>query len=901
MRQALALLALAPVPALAQQAALPFDAPQIQLPIDSPPFQRLLDFDGDGDLDAVGSRPRLPSGDGDRIDGCEFAFWQNDGSGRFVELQREFLLMPARKAPRPVLPLAVGDWSGDGVADFVLATGFELQRFRSTPGAALPFERTVVPFPEAIQDVVVADLDGDGLQDIALLVGDAPTYFGEAQESLVRVLWSGRKVRTVGPTQVRLEWSSKLQLLEGDGDGLPDLLATHGYRASVLVLRERELERGLEFDFASYDGHVTTGDIDGDGDEDIVSFAAGPQVQVARRTGPASWQLEPRYAGGPAEYLADIDGDGDPDGVCCSGGGGSSSFPELGFHSTFEIALNQEGVFARAFEMPGLGSRSMAGAADVDGDGDIDLIAGRCVYFQSAPWGSLTRPALGISAARELFDVDGDGDEDPWQTAGTGAAFSGLRNAGDGSFAWQTMQMEEPDAGFAVTGVRLPGDFDADGDVDVIQGVRPASTPYVGPSFLGLWLNRGGGDFAYAGTCLLPDASAPYPLPGGAVTNFVLADLEQDGDLDFVYVPGRYRSQTYLNDGLGHFELDTVLVDPNEGASAFADFDGDGRLDKLVYDGVSPIYWRRGLPAGSATLFGEYESLFWGPTGSPDTYELADFDQDGALDLAAVMSGGPRIWLNRLGAGSGFVETRPFVTDVLRPETRVHALDVDQDGRMDLLFGPTDTAARPFRYYRQRADAGPDLGVSAYEPPLDLVLPGIERYVNFGGPVEVALLASDLDGDGDPDLVGDYGMKNRTFEGASAGARLQYGSATAGSGGLLPTLGAVGPFCAGGRLEFRLTGASATSAWLALSFAAADRLEQGVRVWIDTSPAAGFHAQLLALSGTGTGSAQASLELPIALDWIGQDLHAQAFAADPGGPLGWSATQGLRLTLGASR
>lgn len=900
-----AFLALLLAGATRQEEALPFDAPQVQLPLDSPPFQRLLDLDGDGDLDAVGTRPRRPSSAPELLEGFELALWENDGNGRFHEIRRERHVFPARWYTAPVLPLAVGDWSGDGLTDFVVAAGHELHRYRSTPDEAEPFEHRIEVLEESVQDIAVADFDGDGRVDVALLVGDEPRYIGDRAGCAVRVLWPERRLRARAPTEARLEWRSRLLVLESDGDGLPDLLAYHGDRATTLELRGRELLPGIDLRFAAYGTMLAGGDIDGDGDEDLVSFSTARQCQVARRTGPRAWHLESEYAGGPAEYLVDIDGDGDLDGVCCSGGGGGATYPTLRFHSTFEIALNENGLFRPAFQMPGLGSRSLAGAADVDGDGDVDLVAGRCVYFQSAPWGSLTRPSLGITSAAELFDADGDGDEEPWRSAETpaGLQLTSYRNQGDGTFAWQPMQMEAPGAGWAVTGVRLHGDFDGDGDEDLIRGVRPASNPYASPSFLGLWRNRGGGDLAYAGPCLLPDASAPYPLPSGAATSFLRADLEQDGDLDLVFVPGRYRSQTYRNDGNGSFVSDTVLVDPNEGASAFADFDGDGRLDKLVHDGVSPIYLRRGLAVVTGALFGQPESLFHGVSGPPEAYALADLDGDGLLDLGTVLGGSARLWLNRLATGGGFLETTPTLDTFTQSEARLHALEVDQDGRVDLLIGPTDTPERPFRYYRQRSDAGPLLGPDAFEAPLELVLPGVVRTTRFSGSTvtEVVLLATDLDGDGDPDLAGEYAVRNRAFEGRSAGARRQYGSATAGTGGHLPTLGAVGPFAPRRTVEFRLSGASTPNAWLGLSSSAAYRVELGVRLLIDTSPAAGFILFPLTSAGSGPGGVHAAFPLPIALAWIGRSLYAQAFVAEPDLPGGWTATQGLQLTIGARR
>jgi hypothetical protein len=62
----------------AQESRAVLHAPMAVLPIDSPPFQRLADFDGDGDLDAVGSRVYQGGGQ------AELVVWRND-QGTFTQ------------------------------------------------------------------------------------------------------------------------------------------------------------------------------------------------------------------------------------------------------------------------------------------------------------------------------------------------------------------------------------------------------------------------------------------------------------------------------------------------------------------------------------------------------------------------------------------------------------------------------------------------------------------------------------------------------------------------------------------------------------------------------------------------------------------------------------------------
>ncbi len=398
---------------------------------------------------------------------------------------------------------------------------------------------------------------------------------------------------------------------------------------------------------------------------------------------------EPTPMGAEAAVAwGDVDGDGDLD-VVIAGRTGAPSYGPI----TRIYRNDGGGAFTDiAAGLPGLGSDGAVALAwgDYDGDGDLDLAlagsAGAPIYagiariYRNDGAGAFTDIAAGLppigafgGATLAWGDYDGDGDLDLALAGEAGAPIYApvtrvYRNDGAGVFT-------DIAAGLPGIGAGTPegsqaalawGDFDGDGDLDLAICGRAGAPIYSG--ITRIYRNDGTGVFT--------DIAAGLPGLGdlGSAT-LAWGDYDADGDLDLALAGSVgapiYGAVTriYRNDGAGTFtDIVAGLVGVGESspsgaqaAAAWGDVDGDGDLDLAVggragaptYDGVTLVYRNDG--AGTFTDMGadlpgigHYGSsaLAWG-----------DVDGDGDLDLAVVGTvGAPtygsiaRIYRNDLAA-----------------------------------------------------------------------------------------------------------------------------------------------------------------------------------------------------------------------------------------------------------
>ncbi|SNT28154.1 Por secretion system C-terminal sorting domain-containing protein [Ekhidna lutea] len=270
---------------------------------------------------------------------------------------------------------------------------------------------------------------------------------------------------------------------------------------------------------------------------------------------------------------------------------------------------------------------------DYNNDGFLDvLLAGEGYDPLASLWknnGDLTFTEVEAGLTNlggtnaEFGDVDNDGDLDLLLSGSikneNGSYSSDLRlysNEGNDSF----IEFDLSFTSYSVVGTL--GDFDNDGDLDLLSG---------GGS-LEIYPNNGDGTFSP------PQNYGSFPA--GQMKWF---DFDNDGDLDFI-ISGRgsgadeYFTKIYQNVGAENnwfVELqDTDFANPSRGKLDIRDYNSDGYLDLLITGTLdfSTNSFVTKIYDNSGTTFSENSTISLPQLGSGDG-NWFDIDNDGDLDL----------------------------------------------------------------------------------------------------------------------------------------------------------------------------------------------------------------------------------------------------------------------------
>jgi hypothetical protein len=340
----------------------------------------LADFDGDGRPDVLTSS-------------------YNSGLVQIFRVGPSLQLLPlaSRESQVGVRDATAADLNGDGKLDFVSGDDLAgtvrvfIQGAATTPAPPPPSPPAAcaglrLGLPHQPSQIVVADLDGDGVKDVAASSESGTACFLKA----LSYNPSGpRQDLAVGPG------AKSIVAADVDGDGAPELAITESLGRTVAIFRREGtvFEELAHVEVGEHPQYVIAADLDHDGRVDLATAndpggsAAGSITILFNRAG-ATWRPE----------IEPIEGSQspDPDPIPASGGGGAPAPDDT------------------RVDLPLPLGATMLAAADFDKDGELDLAAvlrSGAIVVVRAMGGGRFHPAQVlpyVGTAIAIGDFDGD-------------------------------------------------------------------------------------------------------------------------------------------------------------------------------------------------------------------------------------------------------------------------------------------------------------------------------------------------------------------------------------------------------------------------------------------------------------------------------------------------------------
>lgn len=510
---------------------------------------------------------------------------------------------------------------------------------------------------------------------------------------------------------------------------------------------------------------------------------------------PVEWQKNPihnNYGKSSVSFVCvgDIDGDGNPDIVTSSvSGTGMSWFKNIDGNGNF--------ANSKTIVSSGYGFRNIH-IVDIDGDGFNDIVyrSGLIYWVKNLDGNGNFGEPITLSTTTfstfglQVIDIDSDGDLDIVYNRSTSSSSSYyielLRNNGDGTFAPPELIKTSPvvqrftltdisgdnlpdlvyetqsavvyyqqnsdgtfpaaptenmgytfntmSSGIMNQGNVVGGDIDGDGDTDIVHIYENGAFRYI------RWFRND--DNVFANSQILIDAPSGNGSSSNDYFTLRLADLDNDGKIDIITQNSFTNSITwYKNLGEATFDSAQVISDSvmNNRDVFIADINGDNNLDVVTADPSNHLIKWFDNTNGNASSFEERSIDNY--VGGAFLASVGDIDGDGVKDalIASNYVIGKLVWYRNTDGLGDFSELPKIINTSLESYNSALLVDFNNDGYEDIVASSRNSSWE---------------GV-----PNRIVWLENDGQGNFSNEQEIntsescVLIAEDIDNDGDKDII----------------------------------------------------------------------------------------------------------------------------------------------------
>eukprot|EP00945_MAST-04E_sp_MAST-4E-sp1_P002001 g2001.t1 len=635
------------------------------------------------------------------------------------------------------------DIDGDGDIDIVSTYTYgQVVWYENKDGKGKSWaENNVTKIIGGNQHIVIfaADIDGDDDIDLAIATDKSTSWYENVDGK--GAVWAQMNVSAFG--------GSSMHAADIDGDGDVDLAI--GTNNKVLwhenINGKGSFGKGRVVSNKG-SSNVIIVDLNGDGDADIMSDSSWYENTDGNGTFGTEQIIS--ASGRTSVFAADLDGDNDIDFACTKGQNNIGWYENTDGKGTF----GPLSLLTTSNSEVGMSIKNVI-AADFDGDGDMDLAIGTStmkIIWYELPIVILNDLKFGTpqqiessSVGYGLFATDIEGDGNPDLAVGStywagdwtfhGGANGKMRVFSfPGFHSFERNGMIERNGGWVdVETTCVHGaDFDGDGDIDLVFGLSQDVIWYKFDDdgiFKPQYINQ-------------PNIKQPV----GSVQGVFAADIDGDGDMDFVSISATSSNPIapfknlvsgetawYENtDGKGTFAIRHTVSDI-PGVSVFAaDLDGDKDVD-LVVGTDTEVLWYENTD-GNGTFDSKTNVSIFAEGGR--SIFAADIDGDGDIDLASAYPYSNNIaWYENKDGKGTFGTQRIVSTSVEKPQS-VYVADLDGDGDMDIASASEQD--HKIAWY-ENVDGKGTFGAQ-------VILSDTSQYASY-------VVAADFNGDGAMDLA----------------------------------------------------------------------------------------------------------------------------------------------------